>query len=130
MRPHSRYSVSRNQPQARGVCDRCGFQYQLRTLGYQYQWAGPRLQNLQLRVCDRCMDFPQEQLRSIILPPDPLPVDDPRIEVYANEVPTFLTTQTGLRFITMGGLIYETEITVTPSPDPAEPYTIENAIPV
>lgn len=129
MRPHSRYTVSRSSPRARGVCDRCGFQYQLSELEYQYQWAGTRLQNLQRRVCETCMDIPQEQLRAIILPPDPLPVNDPRVELYSAEVPTLLRTQSGLIFQTMGGLIYEGEITVTPSPDPRIPYTVENAIP-
>ncbi len=71
-------------PQALGICDRCGFQYNLRALRYQYQWAGDTMINLHLRVCDRCHDVPQEQLRIIRLPPDPLPVMDPRPEDFAS----------------------------------------------
>jgi len=33
-------------------------------------------------VCDDCYDTPQEQLRTIVLPADPQPVDDPRPERY------------------------------------------------
>lgn len=69
-------------PEAVGVCDRCGFLYNLRQLRWQYQWAGTTMQNLHLRVCDKCWDTPSEQLRTLILPPDPTPVADPRTEPY------------------------------------------------
>ena len=38
--------------------------------------------NRNLRVCARCYDQPQEQLRAIILPPDPMPARGVRIEPY------------------------------------------------
>jgi hypothetical protein len=78
-RPHSHARVQPANPQAWGVCDRCGLYYNLVDLVYQYQWAGPRLQNLRIRVCRRtCLDVPQQQLKPRMLPPDPLPVFDPR----------------------------------------------------
>lgn len=136
MRPHSRYRVDRTQPRARGVCDRCGFQYQLTELHYQYQWAGSRLQNLQRRVCENCLDIPQEQLRAIILPPDPLPVEDPRVELYTAEVPSpyvmFTTTSSTShrQLVTAGSSrIFQLGVTVTPTPDPRVPFTYANAIP-
>lgn len=69
-------------PRAFGVCDRCGLWYNLHKLKYQYEWAGTILNNLRLRVCDTCMDTPQPQLMARMMPPDPVPVMDPRPEPY------------------------------------------------
>jgi hypothetical protein len=83
MRPHGRATVSPRKPQVHGICDRCGFRYLLGDLRWQMQWAGPRLQNLRLLVCETCYDKPQENgLRTIVLPADPLPVMNPRPEFY------------------------------------------------
>jgi hypothetical protein len=41
-------------------------------------WRGATLQNIQLMVCERCYDVPQQQLRAITLPADPVPVRNPR----------------------------------------------------
>ena len=79
-RPHGRFTVDPTSPRARSVCDRCGFWYQLNQLQWQYQWAGARLQNLRILVCPTCYDKPQIQLKSIIIPADPLPVMNPRPE--------------------------------------------------
>ena len=38
--------------------------------------------NKQLLVCNDCYDRPQEQLRAIILPADPVPISNPRIQDY------------------------------------------------
>ncbi len=70
-------------PQALGICDDCGFQYNLRALRSKMQWAGTRLINLGFLVCERCWDVPQDQLRSIRLPPDPEPVFNTRVENFA-----------------------------------------------
>lgn len=121
--PSGRASVSARSPRALGVCDRCGFTYQRQDLRYQFQWAGFQLQNLNLLVCDRCLDVPQIQLKTIILPPDPVPIDDPRIERYSVEVPSYVSTETGDHFVTADGDHLVTEIRVTPSPDPDNPYT-------
>lgn len=69
-----------NSPQAFGVCDRCGIWYNLIKLRYQYEWQGMTLVNLNKRVCPTCMDIPQPQLKAKIVPPDPIPVRDPRPE--------------------------------------------------
>lgn len=54
-------------------------------LQFQHQWAGPKLQNLRLLVCRSCLDVPQEGLRTIILPPDPVPIQNPRPEQYVSD---------------------------------------------
>jgi hypothetical protein len=46
------------------------------------QWRGTSVQNLHIRVCDTCYDVPSEFLRTLILPPDPMPVMDARTEPY------------------------------------------------
>lgn len=120
--PTGRARVSARSPRAFGICDGCGFQYNLERLRYQYQWQGMQLQNLNLRVCPTCMDVPQQQLRTIILPPDPVPVDDPRPERYSVMVPSLMSTEDGDHLVTTGGDRLTMSIRVTPSPDPDDPY--------
>jgi hypothetical protein len=52
----------------------------LHTLRYQYEWQGSQLINKRFRKCDRCIDIPNPQLMARRLPPDPVPVADPRPE--------------------------------------------------
>jgi hypothetical protein len=83
MRPHGRAVVDTEHPTPFAVCDRCGFWWNLPDLSFQREWAGPSLINLQREVCPRCVDQPQEQLRTIILPPDPPPVINARTEPFS-----------------------------------------------
>lgn len=78
MRPHGRASVNATAPVAQAQCDRCGFWYNRTDLMWQYQWAGTHIYSLGVLVCKPCYDTPQEQLRTIILPPDPPPVINAR----------------------------------------------------
>ena len=82
MRPHGRAKVSTRNPEAFGICDNCGFLYNLNELRFQFQWAGNKLVNLRQLVCRRCNDIPQTQLRAIIIPADPMPVMNPRPQNY------------------------------------------------
>jgi len=85
MRPHSRYRVDSNAPRAKAVCDFCGQIWQHDSLVWQYEWNGPRLFNQRRLVCLPCNDRPQQQLRTIVLPPDPLPIMNPRPELYVTD---------------------------------------------
>ncbi len=88
-RYHSRAQVDATSPRAWGICDRCSFAYNLHQLQYQYQYNGTSLYNTRFRVCPTCMDDPQPQLLNPILPPDPMPVNDPRPPAYSvNEAGT------------------------------------------
>lgn len=78
---HARISSVTIEPRA--ICDRCGFTYLHADLQWQYQWAGPKLQNLNMLVCDSCLDVPNEQLRTIRIPPDPTPVINARPDLNA-----------------------------------------------
>lgn len=82
-RPHGRARVSASFPQSQAVCDRCGIWYNHVDLRFQYYWAGTNLQNTNLLVCERCLDIPNQQLRTIILPPDPESIVNARVEPFA-----------------------------------------------
>jgi hypothetical protein len=70
-------------PRAFAICDRCALWYNHVDLRFQYDWAGASLINKRILVCDTCYDTPQEQLRAIIVPADPVPIINPRVEPYA-----------------------------------------------
>lgn len=64
-------------PQAFAVCQRCGFWINHVDGNWQHQWRGSRLANTRLFVCDRCLDRPAAFLKSLVLPPDPVPIAFP-----------------------------------------------------
>ncbi len=82
MQRTGRARVDPRHPSAFGVCDRCGFWWNLDELRYQFDWRGPRLQNLRLRVCPPCTDKPSIWLKPIVYPPDPVPRMDPRVQSF------------------------------------------------
>ncbi len=84
MRPHGHASISARFPRALGICQRCSFMYNLDELQWQWDFKqGPRLFNLRIKVCRACLDKPQESGRTIVLPPDPIPVTYALPENYA-----------------------------------------------
>lgn len=87
-----RARTSASNPQAFAVCDRCGLWYNHNSLKFQYEWRGATLQNIQVLVCAPCYDKPQENVRSIVLPPDPIPIKNPRIEYFLNAETNYRTT--------------------------------------
>lgn len=117
-----RASVSERAPSAFGTCQRCGFLYNRRDLTWQYQWQGLQLQNIRVLVCRQtCYDTPQPQLKTIIIPPDPIPIQFPSPEFYDAEVPNFLMTESRSGLLTEDGQAILWEITDTPNPDPNNP---------
>ncbi len=85
---HGKATVNPTQPEGFAVCDRCGQWFQRvgatggTGLRWQLDWRGPVLQNLYILVCPSCYDKPQEQYRPLVIPPDPLPVYQPRPEAF------------------------------------------------
>lgn len=79
---HGRARVSARFPRSLAICDRCGALVNHDTLAWQFRWHGPRLQNVRLLVCSGCFDKPNEQERLIVLPPDPVPIQNARPENY------------------------------------------------
>ena len=84
MRPHGRARVSPRNPQAFALCDRCSFLYNHVSLTWQYEFAGAGLYNTKMLVCNPCLDTPQEQLKAIIIPADPIPISNPRTQNYSD----------------------------------------------
>ena len=78
-----RARTSARNPQAFAICDRCAIWYNHVNLRWQYDWAGASLINKRILVCNTCYDEPQQQLRAIIIPADPTPIINPRVEPYA-----------------------------------------------
>jgi hypothetical protein len=60
-------------------------------LRWQFDWAGASLINKRLLVCNPCYDMPQEQLRAIVVPADPVPIINPRVQ-------DFVTAETSTRY--------------------------------
>lgn len=52
---------------------------------WQWEYAGLRLYNKRILVCNTCLDDPQPQLKSKILAPDPVPKINARPEAYTIE---------------------------------------------
>lgn len=93
-----RARTSARNPQAHAICDRCGFRYNHVNLRWQYDWRGATLQNIRLLVCDPCYDEPQAQLRSIVVPADPTPIMNARIQ-------DFVTAETNNRYTSGTSLV-------------------------
>lgn len=110
MRPHGKALVNPTSPRAFGVCDRCGFLYNHHKLKFQFDFAGPVLQNLRFLVCDKCYDRPQEQKKPVILPADPIPVNNPRPEAYVQNETSWMTTQDGRIVVTQSDQQFITSI--------------------
>jgi len=85
MRPHGRATINQRSPRALAICDRCGAMYNHNQLQWQYQWVATKLQNIYRLVCPSCLDVPQEQLRTIVLPADPVPIMNARPENYVQD---------------------------------------------
>lgn len=73
-----RAPVDPSHPEAQAICDLCSFLWPHKDLQWQFQWRGTQLANTRFLVCPDCLDKPSEFLKTIILPPDPLPVINAR----------------------------------------------------
>lgn len=92
MRPHGRAKVSTRNPEAFAICDDCGFLFNHSELRWQMEWGGNKLINKRQLVCRRCNDIPNTQLRAIVLPADPIPIMNPRVQNYQAAVTDYRTT--------------------------------------
>ena len=85
-RPHpKRAAVDPEHPQAWGTCDRSGFIGQHQNLVTDYMWAGTTLIPSRFLMHLEFADEPNEQFRTIKLPPDPEPIINARPERYIVE---------------------------------------------
>jgi hypothetical protein len=73
-------------------------------LKWQFDWAGASLINKRILVCDTCYDTPQEQLRAIVLPPDPVPIINPRIEYFVDDETNYQTISQPTQYDPVSGI--------------------------
>jgi len=76
--PKGHARVDPQHPAAFAMCDMCGFQYNHRDLRWEMQWRGNKIEKTGFLVCPTCWDEPNPTLRPKVLPPDPVPVLNPR----------------------------------------------------
>ena len=69
------FFVDDSSPLARGLCDKTGFVFRHVDLVKQMEWRGNSLVWTGFLVGRPYEDVPNEQLRTILFPPDPVPVD-------------------------------------------------------
>ena len=63
-------------------------------LQWQFDYAGAGLINKRILICNPCNDTPQNQLRAIVLPADPVPIQNPRVQdYYTAETTTIAVSQ-------------------------------------
>lgn len=86
-----RARINSRSPEAAGQCDRCGFLYSFSHLRWQMDYSGAGIYNKRILVCEKCYDTPQQQLKVIVIPPDPLPVLNAR-------PPDYVTSETNYRY--------------------------------
>lgn len=87
-----RARINSRSPQAAGQCDRCGFLYSFSHLRWQMDYSGAGIYNKRILVCEKCYDTPQQQLKVIVIPPDPLPVLNARPPDYVNAETNYRVT--------------------------------------
>lgn len=116
---HGRARINPSAPRAVGQCDRCGFVYNLEDLKPQMRWAGTAQIDTGLHVCPTCMLIPNPQTRTIVPPPDPVPLKDTRpltqmLRLAIDEVDE-MTTEDGEDITTEDG-----DDIITDDPNPTE----------
>ena len=104
-RRHGHARVDSNDLDPFAICDRCGMLYNLSSLSFQKQYAGSQLITYRILVCQPCLDVPQEQLRTITLPADPVALRDTRPDS-ANNSTSYLTTETAIPIATENGNLF------------------------
>lgn len=143
---HASIGDTRN-PRPLGTCDRCGMIYNRDVLRWQYDWAGLKEFNKGVLVCRKCMDVPQQQLKNIKIPIDPVAIVNPRPgeftgmaissspNVFDTVVPSQIVVQSSATDGTQeigdrSPIVTQdssepllTEVTVVPYPDPNMTYT-------
>ena len=83
MRPHPRRArTDPRSPRGWATDDRSGFVGNHENLCWQYEWAGTGLVNKRILVYPDQLDKPNRQLGTLIIPPDPVPLQNARPEQY------------------------------------------------
>ena len=90
------------------ICERCGSLWNHDQLSWQYDYRGPSPQNTRKLVCPTCLDAPNPTSKSIVLPPDPVPVLNAR-PPSAGDILSVRVTEDGKKRITEDDISRTTE---------------------
>lgn len=105
-RPKPKYATRSAKAGPWSTCDRCGFNWNLSRLQWQYDFlGGSSPQRTGYLHCPRCLDSLRWQNKLLIIPPDPPPIYNTRPEPYAVDETNWLTsgeTEVGGDIITSG----------------------------
>jgi hypothetical protein len=90
-------------------------------LQWQFDYAGAGLINKRILVCSPCLDTPQNQLRAIVLPADPIPIQNSRVQDYeaaetdniALNAPTVTDFWTGIPMPSTTDIVTQDGVNVT-----------------
>lgn len=99
-------------PRARAVCDRCACEVQHYSLIWEMEYRGNSLMKTGFLVCPRCLDVPYQGRRPIIIPADPVPIQNPRTEPLLQEEGAGAQTNPALGYWDQGGLNWDNGVTV------------------
>jgi hypothetical protein len=94
MRIHNRWIPDKDHPKATGQCDYSGFVVPYSELVKQMEYRGNALVWTGFLVWNRFADKPNPQLLDPILPPDPVPLKNPRPVFVGDNTQVNLINQT------------------------------------
>lgn len=77
------------------------------------------MQNQEILVCESCLDKFQIQKKSFIVPGDPIPITDIRMESYVTEISTLPPATVPGPFSTIAAPSNSSALTILTDPDPA-----------
>lgn len=126
-RPHPKYASNDARKGPWSTCDRCGFIWSQSDLQWQYQFQGGSVpQRTGFLHCPLCLDGLDYQNQLIIIPPDPPPIFNLRVENYTVDETNWLVTEDSEILETPDG---DQIITNIPNPgDDANTVLISSAI--
>jgi hypothetical protein len=84
--PKGHAKVDPQHPAAFAICECCGFQYNHRDLSWNTEYRGRMIRRTGFLRCPTCVDVPNPTLRPVVLPPDPVPILNPRTETTPKQV--------------------------------------------
>ena len=93
--PKDHAEIDPFNPRAVGLCDRCGRVWNRDVLQWRFQWQGMTTVNTGFLECPKCWCPPDNHARGYRIPPDPLPVNQPRPINADPQQTDYRVTQTG-----------------------------------
>lgn len=99
-----RARTSPSNPEAHAICQRHGGRVNRVDLINQTEWRGAALLPINIWVCRQCLDTPQENVRAIVIPADPVPVVLPFPEPFQSDETNAMTLTTGATVDPVSGL--------------------------